>query len=300
MITQKNSIIISAFTFFFVLVACDNSLEDDKRYAEEKSIESYITSKNWKHTKKNGVYHVARVPSYNYEVNSGDTVEFWYKAYTPTSTALVFDTNIKTEAITAKLDTNVRDFKPMRVIAGKTDLVEGLKRGLLLTRLNEESTLIFTSDIGFKDQIIGPLPAWSSVAYDIQIIYLNGSGIESEKQIMAGLNTSDYDLHTSGLYFKKIIEGNTTLPTTTQIIYGWYKCSLTDGTIVEEISSDNIEIDLTSTEITDALRLGFTLTGVGGTTNLIAASPLGYGKKGIGIVEPYQPLLYTIRLDSIK
>jgi len=280
------------------LSSCDNSLEDDKRFAEEKLIESYISSKGLKYSRTEKVYHIATEPSYGYEVNTGDTLEFWFKGYTPETTPLVFDTNIKTEAIAAKLDTNIRTFEPIRVIAGKTDLVEGLKKGLLGTRLNQKSTIIFTSDLGFKSQIIGPLDAWSSLAYDLEIIYVNGSGIETEKEILSAMDLSGFSLHTSGLYYKYLITPSADKPESTSTVYGWYRCTLPDGTLVEEISTENTEINLNTS--LGALKVGFTLIPVGGSAEFVAPSPMCYGKKGNTIVKPYQPLLFSMRLDSIK
>ncbi|MGE0078180.1 MAG: FKBP-type peptidyl-prolyl cis-trans isomerase [Bacteroidales bacterium] len=291
----------SSVLLLFAFSSCDNSLEDDKRYAEEKVIESYISKKSWTYTKSDGVYHIATVPSYDYEVNEGDTVEFWFVGYTPESSPLVFDTNVKSIAIEASLDTNIRTFEPLRVIAGQTSLLTGLKRGLLLTRLNQQSTIIFTSDLGFKGQIVGPLDEWSSLAYDIQVVYLNGKGIIAEKKILAGLDLSGYTLNSSGLYYKSITaNASTTTPTESNVVYGWYQCKLTDGTVVYEVPTANTTIDLSSDDITTALKLGFTLTTVESTTEIVAPSPLCYGKKGYDVVDPYQPLIYTIRLDSIK
>lgn len=290
---------LAGFLAITILSACDNSLEDDKRFAEEKNIESYISSKKLIYTKSNGVYHVATTPSYGYEINNGDTVEFWYKGYTLESTPLVFDTNIKSIARSEKLDTNVRDFVPMRVIAGKTELVEGLKRGLLLARQNQQSTIIFTSDLGFKAQIIGPLAAWSSLAYDIEIIRVNGIGIEREEQILNSMDLTGFSKHTSGLYYKYISNPDASSPAATSVVYGWYKCTLADGSVVSEITTPNAEINLNS-NIIAALRVGFTLLKTGGSAQFVAPSPLCFGKTGNEMVDPYQPLLISIRLDSIK
>ncbi|KAB2867293.1 MAG: FKBP-type peptidyl-prolyl cis-trans isomerase [Bacteroidales bacterium] len=283
----------------FVMFSCDNSLEDDKRFAEEKKIESYIAAKKWKYTKSQGVYHIVIEPSYGYEVNVDDTVKFWFKGYTPQTQPLVFDTNIKSEAITASLDTNIRSFEPISVIVGKTDLITGLERGLLSTRLNQKSTIIFTSDLGFKSQIIGPLSAWSPLAYDIQIIYVNGKGIQAEKELLSTLSLSGYNQFNSGLYFKTLVNNTAVFPSSSSIVYGWYKCTLPDGTLVEEVTTENKEIDLAD-NILGALKVGFTLISEEGSAEFVAPSPMCFGKNGNTIVAPYQPLVFSVRLDSIK
>lgn len=282
-----------------LIVACDNSLKEDKRNDEEKIIESIIKSKKLTYTKSEGVYHVAVQPSYGYEVGYGDTVSFWYKGYTIQSPILVFDTNIKSEAIVAKLDTNTRNFEPVSVIAGKTRLIEGLKRGLMLCRQGEKSTIFFTSDIGFGDNQVGPLPPWTPLAYDVEVIALNGKGIESEQNIIKSLNLEGFTLHPSGMYYRYLVDSSTVRPLANSIVYGWYSISLTDGTPVTQTSGANEKINLSS-QMPEAIRLGFQLASLGGRVSIVAPSPLGYGKKGSSRVMPYMPIAVDIRLDSIE
>lgn len=279
------------------LSACDNSLEDDKRYAEEKTIESFISTNKLTYTKSDGVYHIATEPSYGYEVNNGDTVKFWYVGYT--LSGLVFETNVESVAIEENLNTEVRGFEPLSVVAGETDLIAGLRRGLLLTRLNQTSTIIFTSDLGFKGQIVGPIDAWSPLAYDMVVIYVNGKGIQSEKQLLASMDLSSYNLHTTGLYYKYLVDTSSTRPVSTSTVYGWYKITLPNGDIVDEITTPNKEISL-SGNVLGAIKEGFMLLSLGGSAEFIAPSPMGYGKKGNDDVSPYQPIAISMRLDSIK
>ncbi len=280
-----------------LLSACDNSLEDDKRYAEEKTIESFISTNNLTYTKSDGVYHIATEPSYGYEVNNGDTVKFYYVGYT--LSGLVFETNVESVAIEENLNTEVRSFEPLRVIAGETDLITGLKRGLLLTRLNQTSTIIFTSDLGFKGQIVGPIDAWSPLAYDIVVIYVNGKGIQSEKQLLEAMDLSSYNLHSTGLYYKYLVDTSSTRPVSTSTVYGWYKITLPSGEVVEEVLTPNTTINLSVTNL-GAIKEGFMLLSLGGSAEFIAPSPMGYGKKGNDFVSPYQPIAISMRLDSIK
>lgn len=279
------------------LSACDNSLEDDKRYAEEKTIESFISTNKWTYKKSDGVYHIATEPSYGYEVNDGDTVRFYYVGYT--LSGLVFETNVESVAIEENLNTEVRAFEPLRVIAGETDLITGLKRGLLLTRLNQTSTIIFTSDLGFKGQIVGPIDAWSPLAYDIVVIYVNGKGIQSEKQLLAAMDLSSYNLHSTGLYYKYLVDTSSTRPVSTSTVYGWYKITLPSGEVVEEVSTPNTTINLSETNL-GAIKEGFMLLSLGGSAEFIAPSPMGYGKNGNDVAFPYQPVAISMRLDSIK
>lgn len=282
------------------LVSCDKSLETDKRYAEEKNIEAYIAKKSWKYVKQNGVYHVSLDPSYGYQVNIGDTVTFTYKAYTLDEPPIVFDTNIKSEAIAAKLDTLVRSFKPLEALVGETRLIDGVNRGLLLCREGEKAAILFPSDLGFKDRWMGGVPAWSSIVFEVDILSLNGQGIAKEQALMQAIDHTGFTLHHSGLYYRILTQPSGSKPTEQSTVYGWYCISLPDGTPVLESQTPNEVIDLANPLI-PALQVGFTLIAEeGGKAELLAPSPLGFGNSGYDAIPPYQPLFLSIRLDSIK
>ena len=281
-------------------VSCQKTLEEERAYAEDKNIEKYILSKNWKFTKVGGVYTVVRVPSYGYQVAQGDTIAFWYKGYT--LDGKVFDTNIKSEARKAKLDTVIRSFDSLVTIAGKGNLIKGLDDGLLMIQNQELATILFSSSFGFNGNAIGPVKQWSSLAYDIKLVKVNGVGIQNEKAYIGSLNLqgNGFTLDTSGLYYKYLVSGTNPIPTIKDTIYGWYKGTLPNGTVLKDLGEGNQQIVLSNSEIPEGVRLGFMLTKSGGSADLVIPSFLGFGNKGIGVVGPYQTLLYQIRLDSIK
>jgi FKBP-type peptidyl-prolyl cis-trans isomerase len=285
--------------FLPIITSCDNSLETDKRYEEEKSIESYINSQKWIYTKGNGVYHVVRLQSYGYEVNYGDTILFWYKGYTVKSPVLVFDTNIKSVAIEASLDTVVRKFEPARAVVGSTPLLKGLNYGLLLCRESQKATLLFPSNLGYGDNYVGPISPWSPLAFDVEIIYLNGPGKAKEQTTLNSLNFTGYTQHLSGLYCKQIVDTGLTRPAETDKVFGSYTVKLINGAEVETYSTTTEPISISDISL-PAVRIGFTLASVGGTLKIIAPSPLAYGKNGNTKVLPYTPVEITIKLDSIK
>jgi len=288
------------FILSFGLTSCKKSLEDEKAYAEDKKIETYINSKGWKYTKTDGVYHVTRVPSYNYQVAEGDNVSFLFKGYT--LGGIVFETNIKSEAIIAKLDTNTRSFEPISTVVGNEDLIKGIDLGLQQVNQGEEATLLFPSTLGFGNNSIGPIGHWTTLAYDIKVLSISSPLISEEKNYITSLNLENagYSKDISGLYFKYLILGAGSSPTLNDTIYGWYNRTLADGTIVEDLRNDNPEIVLSKSAIPIGVRLGFTLTHEGGSSDLVVVSYLGYGISGNGLVKPYQTLFYQVHLDSIK
>lgn len=295
---------LSACAFWLAAASCDNSLQDDKMYAEEKAIETYLTAKKLNFTKVDGVYHAQTSLTYNYQIAPGDTVDFNYIGYTITTPANVFDTNIKSEAIKAKLDTASRTFKPIRVIAGSGTLTRGLDLGLMQACDQEKGIIVFPSYLGFGKKAIGPLEPWTTLAYSIQILHVNGKAIEQEKAYINSLNLpgEGFSRHgTSGLFYKITQRVNTKYkPTLDSTIYGWYRGTLPSGELVNQTQGDNQLIKLSASTLPIGLRLGFTLLNKGEAASIVLPSYLGYGIKGNEDVAPYQTLFYQIRLDSIK
>jgi len=113
------------------------------------------------------------------------------------------------------------------------------------------------------------------------------------------MDLSSYNLHSTGLYYKYLIDTSSTRPVSTSTVYGWYKITLPSGEVVEEVSTLNTTINLSETNM-GAIKEGFMLLSLGGSAEFIAPSPMGYGKKGNDDVSPYQPIAISMRLDGIK
>ena len=289
-----------ALIFTIGFVSCGKSLEEERTYSENISIESYIKGKSWVYSKVGEIYHIIKKPTFGYQVNKGDTVTFWYKGYT--LDGKVFDTNIKAEAKKAKLDTVIHFFEPLIVIVGKGSLIDGLDDGLLLLCEHEVSTIIFPSSLGFKGDIMGPILQWSPLAYDIELIKVNGVDIQKEKSYIESLNLvgNGFTQDSTGLFYKFITLGSNLTPTINDTIYGWYKGTLPDGTVIRDLGNGSQKIILSNKDVPEGVRYGFKLMKIGSLADLVIPSYLGFGNKGLGIVGPYQTTFYQIRLDSVK
>lgn len=297
-ISPKN--IILTLAIILTVFSCKKALEEEQASNESKSIESFLSRNKLTFSKTNGVYHVTQKKSFGYQVAKGDTVRFDYVGYT--LDGLVFETNIKSEAKKAKLDTLVRTFEPLKVIIGKSNLIEGLENGLKLLREGEEAIIVFPSTMGYGGNALGLVEPNSPLAFYIKLISVNGAKIQEEISYISGLNLSSegYTEHLSGLYYKFNPEGAGIEPTENDTIYGWYKGTLFDGTVIDEILTSNKMIVLSSKELIEGVRQGFLLTKKDGVTELILPSYLGFGIKGNSKVKPYETVKYMIRLDSIK
>lgn len=280
--------------------SCKKALEDEQASNESIKIESFISKNKWSYTKTDGIYHVVTKSSFGYQVAKGDTIKFNFIGYT--LTGLVFETNIKEIALKEKLNTLVRSFDEFKIIAGSGNLIEGLENGLLLLKEKENATIIFPSTLGYGSHAIGPVVPNSPLAFDIELISVNSAKIQEEKSYISSLNlvSQGYINDISGLHYKYNPAGLGVLPTAKDTIYGWYKGTLLDGTVIEEVETSNMMIILSSDNLLEGVKRGFLITKKGGVTELVLPSYLGFGNKGNNIVKPYETIKYSIRFDSIK
>ena len=277
-------------------VSCGKSTELTKAEEADKQIENYLGQKPYTH--EHGVYHLTNTPSWGYEVNIGDTVLLWYVGQVFRS-EVVFDTNVAEVANQAGLQ---RSTQPLRMVMGDDDnIAKGLHNGLLLCRDGEIAQIFCNPSYAFGGDWFGVVPPWSSIAYTVQVAYLNGPGIIREQQLMATLDLSGLTPDTSGMYIA--IEGSATantLPSPTDSVYAWYSCALPNGGTISSSVEPNALLAVNHP--LPALMLALRQMYPGQTATVVAPSPLCYGKYGseTPAVQPYQPLRFEIRLESIK
>lgn len=304
-IPSVNSILSILFVVF--IVGCTSNLEEEKRAAQETEIERYLTNNSFNFVKENGVFYAIDSAAFGYEVEAGDTISFWYTAKTFHSSAssrVIFDTNIKSIALQNKLDTTYRNFSPITTVAGTGNLIEGLKRGLLLARGKEKGIVIFPSEYGFGGNAIGPLPTWAPLMYDIEIIFVSSPNIRTEmQQIQNFLDTTNIPFASdpSGIWHYTFQAGSgSTYPSLGGSIYGWYKVSKLNGAPVYQTNSTNELLTLSPENTIVGVVIGFTKLKIGDRAFILVPSPLGYGTKNNDLVNAYTPLLLELRLDSLK
>jgi FKBP-type peptidyl-prolyl cis-trans isomerase len=238
-----------------------------------------------------------------YQIVAGDEVSFWYTAITLNG-EIVFDTNVKSVAVSFKLDTTVRNFQPIIAQAGYTNLIEGLKIGLLLSRGKEKTKILFPSNYGFGDNNIGPVPAWSPLLYEIEIISVSNPSIVKEELEIQNYLISNIGVFTPdplGFWYGITVNGQgLENPTVTSKIYAWYQTKTLSGNVLSELVTPNELIDLNDETIPLGLRLGYTKLKIGDSAIFLVPSPLGFGTKEVNGIMPYTPLIFEVRLDSLK
>jgi FKBP-type peptidyl-prolyl cis-trans isomerase len=114
-----------------------------------------------------------------------------------------------------------------------------------------------------------------------------------------------YVRYPSGLYYIELIPGTGSVPVENDTVYFKYKAAFTDY-----VQFDRNNPETTPVEYVIGSFNGMTIKGVdeglryikeGGTSRLLTPSSLAFGFEGLwNIVAGYTPIVWTIKLDSIK
>ncbi len=284
-----------------ILGACEGSPDDDRKVANETKIESFLRNNDLTYTKQNGVYYATRVKGFGNRIADGDSIAFWYIGYT--LNGIIFDTNIIEVAEEYNLDTSVRDFNPIEIIAGNSTFIEGLNRGVMLCREGEWGTVLFPAELGFGDDFVGPIDPWAPLAYDIFIIYVKNQQILQEQNFISNFvgNSEGFTLDSIGFWIK-IIEQNENSSEfgIGDTIYAKVNGQSLYSDELIELPSESKQLVLNEQVLNEGVLHGFLRLSEGERAQLVLPSCLAFGTLGNDSINPYEPMLYEILLDSIK
>ncbi|HCX99184.1 MAG TPA: hypothetical protein DG754_03505 [Bacteroidales bacterium] len=285
----------------FVLSGCEGSIDDDRRISDESKIENFLKRNNLAYSKQNGIYYAIQTKGFGNRIAPNDSIAFWYIGYTLNGD--VFDTNILELAKKYNLDTSVREFAPVETIAGSSNFIEGLNRGLMLCRDNERGIVLFPSELGFQENFVGSIPPWSPLVYDIFIIYVKNQQIIQEQNFINNFvaNLQGYTLDSVGFWINVLEhtnnDSNFTLGDTLYVKFKGQ--SLHDSNAII-LPTESQKVALNENDLLEGLLHGFLRLSEGERAQLVLPSCLAFGKQGNDSIAPYEPMLFQIMLDSIK
>lgn len=106
------------------------------------------------------------------ELDAQGTVAFYYAGYIFSgnkNSSNLFTTNHKETAESAGWTLTDEDFAIYRINMSETELVDGLRKGLLGVRSGEHCEIIFSGKYGFGRKELGIIPANSALLYEIWV-----------------------------------------------------------------------------------------------------------------------------------
>lgn len=111
-------------------------------------------------------------------LQSDGTVSFYYAGYVFTGSLNEknpFATNREEIAAAAGWELTAANYNVLTVNLKDTELVEGLKKGLVGIRAGEECYIIFSGKYGFGKKVLGTIPANSALLYHIWAENVSGN-----------------------------------------------------------------------------------------------------------------------------
>ncbi len=166
------------------MISCVKEQLETTYNKQEDQIDKYIT-KNMIVTNDEGITDTLRVirnggsnrlvtvDGTGEELKADGHVGFYYAGYTfngSVSTSGMFVTNHQATAEQAGWNLTDADYALMEINITRTELIEGLRKGLTGVRAGEECEIIFSGKYGFGNKSFGMIPAKSALLYKIWVV----------------------------------------------------------------------------------------------------------------------------------
>jgi FKBP-type peptidyl-prolyl cis-trans isomerase len=108
------------------------------------------------------------------QLSEDGAVSFYYAGYvfkgSAPSPATLFATNHQTTAETSRFEVTDADYSLFEVNMAETEILEGLRDGLVGVRSGEECEILFTAKYGYGNRTFGIIPANSALLYRIWVV----------------------------------------------------------------------------------------------------------------------------------
>jgi FKBP-type peptidyl-prolyl cis-trans isomerase len=108
------------------------------------------------------------------QLSEDGAVSFYYAGYvfkgSAPSPAALFATNHQTTAETSRFEVTDADYSLFEVNMAETEILEGLRDGLVGVRSGEECEILFTAKYGYGNRTFGIIPANSALLYRIWVV----------------------------------------------------------------------------------------------------------------------------------
>jgi FKBP-type peptidyl-prolyl cis-trans isomerase FkpA len=142
----------------------------EKRKTEESAIlEKYIVENNIKvKPTASGLYFIEKVKGKGASPKKGQTVKVNYTGRL--IDGMIFDTNNQDEAKKAGLFDPRRPYEPIEFAFGVGQVIKGWDEGLAMMKAGSKAQFLIPSSIGYGEQGGGPIPPYSSLIFDVELV----------------------------------------------------------------------------------------------------------------------------------
>ena len=168
-------------------VSCVKEKREATYNAQENKIDQYISSKMYVQYTEDGesktdtlrvVYNggtsrLITTEGAGEALKANGTVSFYYAGYSfsgSKSYSYMFATNHEQTASAANWELTDADYKLCTIDMSDTEIIEGLRHGLIGVKSGEVCEIAFSGKYGFGDEVFGTIPVNSALLYKIWVI----------------------------------------------------------------------------------------------------------------------------------
>lgn len=156
-----------------LIFSCSKEEEKLNNTRQEEMIEKYVSSLEGANVIFNdiGVWKIIENEGNNNIIaKPGDSIFFYYAAYIfSNGKGKIYDTNVKEIAIENNFNVDFNLFEIRKEVIGRGKLIKGMDIGLIGSKKNEESVIIYSAKNGFGDKQIGLIPKSSAHYVEVWI-----------------------------------------------------------------------------------------------------------------------------------
>lgn len=288
---------------------CEKDDYSEKINLEDRIFDNYLLSNNiTTEPTESGLYYIEEVEGTGVAPLYDNMVLLNYSLYTLHDENLVYTTD---EILAGNLGIydDKRLYGPNKIQQGYN--IAGFNEGLSLMKEGGKARLLFKSDLGYEDKIIGPIAAYSSLIVDIELLkVITDPVLEEYENTINYLLENEYSTDTTelGIYYIEISEGKGDLILADDLVTLSVKASLLDGRILYD--SENIEILVGSFdyESTTGLSEGLKYMRTGGASKIVVPYQLAFGpyeKTYYGgyykvPIPPYSTIVYDVEISVFE
>lgn len=292
--------------FFLLLYSCEKDSDLDSNYIGSSSVSMFLTNNNINvNPTESGLYYIERRKGTGESPIVNSWVNIEYSIFTIENDALTMTTD-SVLARRADIYNESILYGPAKIQLGNN--IPGLDEGLQLMKEGGLGSLIFDSDLGYGDNRIGAIDAYSPLLIELELIEVFIDPVANEyEKTLTFLKRNDYstDSTKTGIYFIPLKEGAGDEAFIGTSISLKIKASLLDGRLIYNSNELDHSLGTTENNFTEGLSEGIKLMKEGGKARIIVPYNHAFGIYGKtnynGFykvpVPPYSTIVYDVELN---
>lgn len=188
--------------------------------------------------------------------------------------------------------------KPFMFPVGQGKVIKGWDEGFRVLREGDKATLTIPSEMAYGDREIGPIPANSTLVFDVEVVK-----VDKPKELDPWILKSTDTIRTeSGLKYIMLNKGSGAKVAMSRIVSVHYTGYLPDGKVFDSSikRGQPITFEAGVGKVIKGWDEALLKMRVGDRARLIIPPSLGYGNKQAGPIPANSQLIFDIEIVDVK